>query len=330
MPVLLAPNLYQLEVLLPGSPLKILNSYLVVGKNRNLLIDTGFRTAFCKESLLGELAATGCSLADTDIYLTHLHSDHAGLAPEIIAPGRHIYISRMDGQRLIKLLNPDFWAQSDEEILREGWPLHLLDELRKSDPGRLHKGLPFKDYSFVEENDILTVGENGPKLRVIATPGHTPGHTCLYWEDAQIMFLGDHVLYSISPNITRWYQHNNSLREYLHSLEKIRQYPVKMALAAHRNSIGNLDERASDLLQHHEERLSELYSLVCQYPGINCFDVGGYMHWRIRCNSWADFPLTQKWFAVGEVVAHMQELQLRGLVEPRLCEGVNGYFCCEK
>ncbi|TEB10479.1 hypothetical protein Psfp_04164 [Pelotomaculum sp. FP] len=35
------PNFYRLEVPLPKTPLKYLNSYLIKGQGRNLLIDTG-------------------------------------------------------------------------------------------------------------------------------------------------------------------------------------------------------------------------------------------------------------------------------------------------
>lgn len=82
-------NFYRLDVPLPHNPLKNLNSYFLRGQNgaRSLLIDTGFRQDACRSAMQEQLASIGADLDHTDIFLTHLHSDHAGLAPELIRPG---------------------------------------------------------------------------------------------------------------------------------------------------------------------------------------------------------------------------------------------------
>ena len=38
------------------------------------------------------------------------------------------------------------------------------------------------------------------------------------------------------------------------------------------------------------------------------------MTWDIRADSWADFPLNQKWFATGEALAHLEYLAEEGAV----------------
>ena len=78
------PEVFRIPVPLEGNPLKELNSYLFRGsreaKQRNLLVDTGFRTEGCKKALLKGLGQLGVSMEDTDILLTHLHADHSGKA----------------------------------------------------------------------------------------------------------------------------------------------------------------------------------------------------------------------------------------------------------
>ena len=90
------PEVFRIPVPLEGNPLKELNSYLFRGsretKQRNLLVDTGFRTEGCKKALLKGLGQLGVSMEDTDILLTHLHADHSGNAPELIRPGGRVYI----------------------------------------------------------------------------------------------------------------------------------------------------------------------------------------------------------------------------------------------
>ena len=40
-----------------------------------------------------------------------------------------------------------------------------------------------------------------------------------------------------------------------------------------------------------------------------------HMTWDIRCRGWEDFPTPQKWFAVGEALAHLEYLMDRSEVD---------------
>ena len=97
----IAEGLWRLEIPLVGNPLKTLNSYLITGE-RNLLIDTGFRQQPCREALERQLRELAVDLNRTDLFLTHLHSDHTGLAPELVRPGCRVYIGAVDGRRLVE------------------------------------------------------------------------------------------------------------------------------------------------------------------------------------------------------------------------------------
>ena len=59
MPQEIIPNLYRLPVPLPGNPLKELNAYLIRGKDRCLLVDTGFRQEPCRQALFSQLKELG-------------------------------------------------------------------------------------------------------------------------------------------------------------------------------------------------------------------------------------------------------------------------------
>ena len=90
-----ADGIWRIGVELPQNPLRELNSYLIKGKEneRDLLIDTGFRREECREALFAGLRALGSSPDQLDILLTHLHSDHTGLAREAAGADSRIYIS---------------------------------------------------------------------------------------------------------------------------------------------------------------------------------------------------------------------------------------------
>lgn len=39
------------------------------------------------------------------------------------------------------------------------------------------------------------------------------------------------------------------------------------------------------------------------------------MTWDIDCESWDQFPAAQKWFAVGETIAHLLYLESEGRIK---------------
>ena len=65
---------------------------------------------------------------------------------------------------------------------------------------------------------------------------------------------------------------------------------------------------------------------VGRAPGQTAYEIAGGMDWDIRCRSWEDFPLTQKWFAVGEALSHLDYLVVRGRLLYREAEGIRRYF----
>ena len=67
-------------------------------------------------------------------------------------------------------------------------------------------------------------------------------------------------------------------------------------------------ERVSAITEHHIERLREVTDIVRDCPSLTAYDIAGRMHWDIQSDSWRDFPPTQKWFAVGEALAHIDFL----------------------
>jgi len=307
-------DLWRLEIPLVGNPLKTLNSYLLVGA-RSLLIDTGFRQEPCREAMERQLCEIGVDRDRMDIFLTHLHSDHTGLAPELIRPGCRIYIGRIDGTRLTAPDQDARWRHLSADYVRDGFSEEEMEGLWDTNPAKVAAPPPWDGYTFLEDGDTLVCGEH--HLRCILTPGHTPGHLCLYEEKARRLFSGDHVLFHITPNICRWDGVADSLGDYLQSLDRVKGLEVAELLPAHRSETGDLRRRAEELAAHHARRIENAWETIRRQPGMTAYEIAGHMAWSIRCRSWEDFPLTQKFFAVGEALAHLDYLEVRGRVTRR-------------
>lgn len=314
-------NIHQLKIPLKGNPLKELNSYLITGP-RNLLIDTGFRTEDCRNALMEQLNDLNVDLDKTDIFLTHMHSDHSGLAVELHREGCKVFISDADHERIRGYGSGEAWKRSDEKFKSHGFPQDLLLPLRSKNPARSSAPPPDDVYTDIQEGQVFEYG--GHRLQAIATPGHTPGHMCLFDEANGILFLGDHVLFDITPNITSWIGVENSLGNYLDSLDKICTLDVKVALPGHRGT-GDMYHRAQELKLHHKTRLNEALNILRRHPDSTCYEIASKMTWQIRCNSWEDFPVGQKWFAVGEALSHLDWLECSGLAEKEFADGIYRY-----
>ena len=316
-------NLWRLDIPLKGNPLKNLNSYLITGE-RSLLIDTGFRWESCREAMERELAEVGVNRETMDIFLTHLHSDHTGLAPTLIRPGCRIYIGRIDGPLVEDAVDDDSWRQLYAGYVQEGFSWEEIDHLWDNNPAQGAAPDGWGLVHYLDDGDLLSYG--GHTLRCVLTPGHTPGHLCLYEEKNRWLFCGDHVLFHISPNICRWTNVPDSLGDYLNSLQKVKALPVEKLLPAHREETGSLAERVDELTAHHLRRIENAWQTVAEEPGLTAYEIAGRMRWKIRSRSWEDFPLTQKFFAVGEALAHLDYLEVRNRIFHREEDGKNRYY----
>lgn len=309
------PGIYRIPVPLTGNPLKELNSYVIRGKkDRNILVDTGFRREDCREAVLSGLKLLGIRMEDTDILLTHLHADHSGNAADLLCEGRKAYIGEIDqvhlaGHERMSGSKNSHWMKA-ERLRRHGVRRDILQEMFDHAPSRTMAGKEgVITYTPLKEGEELAAGDY--VLKAIHTPGHTPGQMCFDIVGTGAMILGDHVLFDITPNITDWEGVEDSLGDYLASLDKIAQYDVTIPLPGHRKP-GDFHGRVAALKAHHRARLEECYGIVAGMEHAQLYEIAASMKWRIRADSWETFPAGQKWFALGECLAHLDHLVVTG------------------
>src|SRR4030042_4586972 len=92
----LLPDLYRVEIPLPRSPLKALNSYVIKGNGRFLIIDTGMNREECLRPMRSALQKLDIDLNRADFFITHLHADHSGLVGVLPPDSSKIYFNKTD------------------------------------------------------------------------------------------------------------------------------------------------------------------------------------------------------------------------------------------
>ena len=319
-------DLYTFPIPLPNNPLKWLNSYVVKGRGgeRNLLVDTGFFMPECQAALDEGMRELDLDPEQTDVFLTHLHSDHSGNARYLKNKGCRILMGRVDYFRYMDT-SKDHWLEGGKLASREGMPWdHVKKMFRNNREVSVTSG-GFRA-ELLDHGDLLSY--NNHLYECVMTPGHTPGHMCLYDRQSKAMILGDHVLFDISPNITFWDGIENPLGDYLNSLKDLKRYDVQLGLPGHRNLPGvTVSQRVDELLSHHDRRLANMLYIIENEPGLNAYEIAGKMRWRIHAKSWEDFPPSQQYFAIGETLAHLDYLILDGRIRRETnSEGISSYY----
>ena len=317
------PEIYKVSVPLPGTALKNLNCYIVKSGGESFIVDTGFNLEECRSILMEALDRLKISPASTKLLITHLHSDHMGLAECFDYPDSVIYMSRTEYDYYRLHIHGEYWELSDRIFLEGGMPPEELAQSKIENPAIIYA--PKKDFAVhtLNDGDLIRVGDL--TIRAIEVGGHTPGQMCFYIEEYKVMFLADHVLFDITPNITNWPLVEDCLHMYLSNLDKIEAFEIKTALPGHRNlSDKTVYTRIREIREHHRRRLAQICSVLADHPGLNAYELAGQLTWSLRGRRWEDAPKQQKWFAMGEAMAHLEYLVRQGKIKE---EGHRFYIC---
>lgn len=162
-------------------PLGMINCFLIKGKKKHILVDTGVPKS--EKKIINQLNKHNIKLEDIGlIVITHGHIDHFGSAKELKDIFKvPILIHNLDkealqtGKSMLKTLKPN----------HKIWDIILKPTLVKD---KASPCLPDIVLNENQEYDLSIYGING---KIIHTPGHTPGSLSIVLEngDAIIMDL---------------------------------------------------------------------------------------------------------------------------------------------
>jgi len=310
------PGIYQLHIPLPNNPLKVLNSYLIRGRDHSLLVDTGFNWPECYAAQIESIKQLGLDWNQIDFFITHLHADHSGLVFVLSTDNSQIFCSETDGYIIENAGTEAFWEKADAFFKSHGYPAEYLKAQRSSFQGAIPSAA--KPINYVKEGDILNYGDY--RFTCISTPGHTPGHMCLYEADKKFLIAGDMVLSNITSNITARLDVEDALGNYLDSLDKLDAMEIAAIIPGHREIIYDHHSRIAELKKHHDVRLKEVMSILGHGP-MNGYQVASRMTWDMVYDRWEDVASYQQWFATGEAVAHLEHLHHLHMIEKKQVDG---------
>jgi glyoxylase-like metal-dependent hydrolase (beta-lactamase superfamily II) len=267
-----------------------INCYVIRVDHDHVLVDTGMRGS---ERAI-DRACGRCKITFDRVLVTHGHPDHWGLARRYAD---------------VALAHPDIRPQlafSGQDPASAS--LHGLR------PGR---EITEKMFEFLIGYNDLTDGppeiqpiHEGDRIgdwEVLVTPGHAPGHVCLYRDADRVLIAGDHLLPAVTPNIHLTDEMPDAVADYLDSLRRVGEMDVSLVLPAHGEPFTDAPARAAELIAHHQRRLARLEGLL-QTGG-----PAGTAHLAERLFNGVEGP-AETLLAQMETYAHLEHLRLRGRV----------------
>jgi glyoxylase-like metal-dependent hydrolase (beta-lactamase superfamily II) len=162
-------------------PKVMANSYIIMDADGLTIIDTGMPRS--ERKILAYVSSLGRSASDVKrIILTHSDLDHVGgLAVLHKLTGARTYTSQIEAGAIAA-------GTSSRQIKSSGFSMRrLMFSLLR----------PFMKATPFHVDEILTDGQILPALgglRVVETPGHTPGHISLFAPALGVLFCGDSMV----------------------------------------------------------------------------------------------------------------------------------------
>ena len=179
--------------------------------------------------------------------------------------------------------------------------------------GRRARHAAYQDPTFVPEvepEDGHVLGTDVGTVQLLATPGHASNHLCVWWPEAGMLFTGDHVLQGVTPVIL---PPDGDMGEYLASLERLRQLPLRAIAPGHGGIITNPHENLTGLIAHRLKRESKVLAALAAVAAQGAVPVEVLLP-----HAYDDVPVAMHGWARYSLLAHLLKLVGEGRV---LCSG---------
>jgi len=301
---------------MPRNPLREINGYLLEGDAGYVLVDCGFDDDEVLDALRAALTEAGVGLEDVrTLVVTHHHADHYGLAGTLVRLGRlRLMMHRLDWLFIrTRLTDVQAYHRSAVEWLQRNGlpPRDYPDDERRA----LEQTRRFQVVAPHEElDDGARIPVGAGEYEVIWTPGHTPGHICLFDSRQRLLLSGDHVLDPITPSVSYWRPDaGNPLGDYLASLGKVADLDAELVLPAHGEPFTGLRRRVDELRAHHAEREAAVLDALAGAPA-PAAEVAARLPWTRRRRRFGELSILQQEMAVSETLSHLEELRARRLL----------------
>ncbi|HZD24239.1 MAG TPA: MBL fold metallo-hydrolase [Acidimicrobiia bacterium] len=294
------------------------NVYVVESGDGLLMIDCGTDWEPGRTALSEGFTELGLDeSAVHTLVVSHLHPDHVGMSARVVSELGCRFVMHERAASLVDRYNdtPGYVRRVTEIAQIHGVPDAVITAATSTERAEWMPLIDPPDH-VVSDGDVIEL-DGDRSLIVLHTPGHEPAHICLRDSRTGICFSGDHILPRISPVIMYDPDIGDPLDDYLKSLNRLVEMKIGLTYPAHGTLIDRGDERARQILLHHERRLRDMTELV---------SAAGTTAWSVTTRSFRpNLSPTDARLAFLETVSHLEHLRLIGRIGEENRDGVVFY-----
>ncbi|MDP8924350.1 MAG: MBL fold metallo-hydrolase [Chloroflexota bacterium] len=309
-PVEVAPDLWQLTLPILRHSLGGANAFLIRDRDGYALVDCGADVVECWDALARQLADLQVPFgALHTIVLTHWHPDHSGQANRVREQSQaHVLLHQSDAAYLgcADLGDVARRRQLAAWLARYGFPEEEIVALVEAVSAPDRRAEAIRPDRVVAGGEVLALGRY--RLEVLWTPGHTPGHICLYDPRQRVLLCGDHILEVVAPNVgLHPFTDGNPLPAYLDSLHDLASRDIALTLPGHGQPIIRLADTTAELVRRQRDRRAQVLSLLTAAPQ-SAYELASQVWAQRGRRNWNQLHGQLRRNAVGTVAAHLELL----------------------
>ncbi len=315
--VVVAPGVLWIRMPLPFA-LDHINLWLLAGRDGWTLVDCGYGDGITRALWETHFSHAMEGRPVARIIATHYHPDHLGNARWLMehfhCPVAMTQAEFLTAHAVLEQRAAHAFADTFALFAAHGMAPEFVAGLAARG-NHYRTGVPDVPVRFERllHGDDVSAGD--ASWRVICGYGHSPEHASLYSAERGLLISGDMLLPRISTNVSANAAEpdGDPLARFLASLASFEPLPPEtLVLPSHGLPFRGIAPRIAQLAAHHAARLAELEAAIGAAPApVSAADMLPVLFRR-------ELDLQQRFFAMGEAIAHLNYLWQRGRIRRTL------------
>lgn len=325
-----APGIYEVALRSnEGKGVGEIRIFLIPGHDgeRSLMVDAGFGEEVCFDQMMEALKELNLECSSLDIFLTHKHHDHCGLASAFAEMGARLFMNPEEDRHHYDCL---YYHKSHDAMEEQIKVLRTVGVTEEKTPeiwkkfmeinervGKRHERWAWviEDYPYrpVYQGQLFRYGDYS--FRAIGLKGHTYGQMGLYDDEHRIVFTADQILNGIVPIVATTHADEHMLEAYFASLEHLKShYRGCLILPAHKGPIENVSGVVEHIASAYLDKLDIIDGIIRNAGQMMTVQQTAFLAYGIRKNPTGDDEFMKMKMVISKTFSCLEYLYAKGFV----------------